>query len=427
MKRIFPIIIASLLINLSARGQTVLTLDQCLSMARDRSPQLRSIQNSLRSASLAYDELQTTALPQLKLVANPILAPATTRFGYDPAVTDGGQISAQLSLQQSLYDAGIRSLQSSQIDFDRERLRKETRRTDRDLTFAVTQAFYETYRAQQQAALLSQSARQLRDYLELVTRLSKGGTASYTDVLKTRVQLANAEIGRQQAQDDYAVSKYVLAELIGAAIDTSFSIEASWNNAAADSLLSLSPDESSRNLDLTIADLTVKRNLLDVTIAERERLPTLSLAADVGYLSSGDNLRTLPPDHYRSIGFSVGLSLELPLINWGATGLRVQQRQLDVENLRLDSELLRRSVDSESKRTRLRMVRLRDRLALMQQNRQSAEENFLLTKSQYAGGGTLSLEVLAAQQLLTETSLAELAARAELQSLIAKLEQLMTR
>jgi len=81
-------------------------------MARERSPQLKSVQNSLRSSVLAREEIATGALPQIKLVADPMLAPATTRFGYDPAVTDGGQISAQLSLTQSLYDAGIRGLRS---------------------------------------------------------------------------------------------------------------------------------------------------------------------------------------------------------------------------------------------------------------------------------------------------------------------------
>jgi len=425
--RLFPAFLLSGLLCQAALGQSTLTLDDCLVMARERSPQLKSVQNSLRSSVLAREEIATGALPQIKLVADPMLAPATTRFGYDPAVTDGGQISAQLSLTQSLYDAGIRGLRSDQTDLDQRRFGTEQRRVERDLTFSVKQAFFETMKAQEQAELLAQSVRRLQEYLELVMRLSAGGSATTTDVLKTRVQLTNATVALEEARDDYAVRKYALAALIGATIDTTFSLRGSWNLDRADSLLNAGAADTRENLDLTVAGLTVQRGLLDVDIARRERLPVLSLTADFGYLSSGDNLRVLPPDHYRSMGFSLGLSFELPLVTWGATSLRVQQRELDVENLRLGTELLRRSVVSETQQTRLQILRLRPRLSMMRQNLQWAEQNFLLAKAKYAGGGTLSLEVLDAQQLLTDARVALLSSQAALQVLLAKFEQLTTR
>ena len=123
-------------------------------------------------------------------------------------------------------------------------------------------------------------------------------------------------------------------------------------------------------------------------------------------------------------GFSLGVTLEIPLINWGATDLRVQQRQLDADNLRLQSELLQRSITAESRKTRLQITKQRERLRVIQNNMKSAEDNFLLTKSKYVGGGSISLEVLSAQQLLTDTKLSELQTLADIQLLAAKMEQL---
>jgi outer membrane protein TolC len=57
----------------------------------------------------------------------------------------------------------------------------------------------------------------------------------------------------------------------------------------------------------------------------------------------------------------------------------------------------------------------------------AAEENFALTKAKYASGGVLSLEVLSAQQLLTDLRLEELDSIADAQLLLAKLEQITSR
>ncbi len=55
----------------------------------------------------------------------------------------------------------------------------------------------------------------------------------------------------------------------------------------------------------------------------------------------------------------------------------------------------------------------------------NAEDNFVLTKAKFAGGGTLSLEVLNAFQLLSDSQLAELQALAQWHTLQAKLAQLL--
>ena len=107
--------------------------------------------------------------------------------------------------------------------------------------------------------------------------------------------------------------------------------------------------------------------------------------------------------------------------------MRVQQRQLAVDDLRFQSELLHRSIFSETKKIQLQLVILRERLHSIRQSHKSADENFLLTKSKFTGGGALSLEVLSAQQLLTDSQLSELQTLADIQLLNARMEQITTR
>jgi outer membrane protein len=411
-------------------GQAAFTLDRCLALARAQNPRMRTAQNAIRAAELSHAELSTTKLPQIKLGASSIYTPTSGRIGYDPAITDGGQVAGQVIVQQSLYDGGIRGLKSDQISLDIDRFAKEKKIAERDLVFSVKQAFIETLRTEQEIALQGESVRQLKDYLDVVRRLSSVGNASYTDVLKTELQLSNAQLSHQKAAEEFAVAKYSLAELIGAPLDTAFSITGSLDDTThtgmESSLFHAIPDSSS-NLELSAASLALKRSVLDVELTQHENYPTVSFVGDAGLLTSGDNLR-LPRDERANIfGYSLGVEMEIPLINWGATDLRVQQKQLDTDNQRAQSELLQRSITAELRKTQLQITQQRERLRFIKNNITSAEDNFLLTKSKYAGGGTLSLEVLSAQQLLTETRLSELQAMADIQLLNAKMEQLTAR
>jgi outer membrane protein TolC len=398
-------------------------------MAREHNPRLRSAHNAILVTELSHSELTTTGLPQVRLQATPFYAPYSRSFGYDPTTTDGGQLAGQIVVQQSLYDGGLRSLRSDQISVDLERTTKEFKVADRDLTFSVKQAFIETLRTEREALLEGESVQQLSDYLELVKRLFNGGTSGYTDVLKTDLQLAEAKLAYQKAIDDHSLAKYSLAVLIGAAIDTSFELNGSLDITtpfSVDSLLAIGHPDSIHPIELSVAELEMKSSMLDVEMTQHEAWPVISLSADAGYLSSGVNLKLAPADRESAVGFGVGIVVDIPLVNWGATNLRVQQKQLAVDNVRLESSQLQRSITSELMKTRLQLERMRSRLQSIRLNVHSAEENYLLTKSKFAGGGTLSIEVLAAQQLLTETKLSELEAMAQIQVSATKLEQITT-
>ena len=76
----------------AAPAQGVLTLDSCLVIALANSPALRSADNAVRAAGLARSELLTTVLPQIQAVIDGIYLPVPPRYGYDPAITDGGEV-----------------------------------------------------------------------------------------------------------------------------------------------------------------------------------------------------------------------------------------------------------------------------------------------------------------------------------------------
>jgi outer membrane protein len=404
-----------------------LTLQRCLELAKSYSLKARVSDAAIRGSELEREELQTTKLPQVKLSTEASYAPNSGTHGYDPAITDGGQLGGRIAVQQSLYDAGVRSLRSEQLSTERNALVKEKQITERDLVFAVEQLFIEALRSQNEIVLQEQSMRQLKDYLELVQQLTKGGQASYTDVLKTQVQLQTAERSLQRAHESLASAKYALAEVMGRSIDTSYSIEGSMETLLAVQAAQNAVPDISQNLDITLAQLNVTKSAFDIDIQKSERLPVVSAFADAGLLTSMDNLRLPSSERSGMFGYMVGLSLEVPLFTWGATDLRAQQKQLATDALGLQLEAVRRSVTTEFQKTQMQLRRVEERMASLHVSLKAADENFVLTKSKFASGGVLSLEVLSAQQLLMDLKLEELQTLADRQALLAKMEQITTR
>jgi outer membrane protein TolC len=407
--------------------QTSLSLEQCLKLARERNATLRIAKTGSRLAGLVRDEFNTTTLPRVGFRSGASYAPSSHSFGYDPVISNQGELSAQIGIEQTLYDGGVRSLRSDQLRLDIERMAIGERIADRDLVNAVKAAFIEALRIAEEAFLRRQSVRQLEDYLSIVERRVAAGSGTQTDLLKTRIQLANANVELGKSNVASHAAGWALSEVMG--LDELVGIAGNFDSlggttAKAWNTIPCPAPEAS--FEARTAELEIRQMTLEAEIAGHERYPKLSVVGDAGLMTSVENLRLPKEDRYGIIGYQVGMALEVPLFNWGGTELRREERLLAADTLRYQLEMRRRSLRREAERTLLAALQAERNLDTLRANVASAEDNFLLTQSSYAGGGSLSIEVLNAQQLLTETRIAELQTRADIQLLLSRLQQLST-
>jgi outer membrane protein len=429
-RRFISVCVLLLFETVLIHAQEILTLEDCLAIARKNSLVLQISSDTFRSTQFAQDELRTTALPHLKLGAGLLYAPTTRNFGYDPALSNGGQLAGQVILQQPLYDAGIRRLKSVQLDLELTRLSHEHQAIERDIIFGVKEAFIELLFAQDATSLQLSSAEQLSEYLDLANRMYHGGNGSYTDVLKANVQLASARIAVERAKESQGIAKLSLAQSMGIPVDTALVATGTLEHlsiSTADNLSRNASDSTFINLDLQMAQLEIEKDLVDVELAQSERLPSILMNADAGLLTSFDNLHLPIDDRTSMIGASIGISIEFPLLTWGAIDLRTDQRRLAVEIQQDRKELLRRSILTEKQKTLLHLRTALSRLDALKQNIHTTEDNYSLTKSKYAAGGSLALEVLSAQQLLIEARTSLLQTESDIHLLLAHLEQISAR
>jgi len=402
--------------------QNQITLSHAIELALKNNLQMAVARNDREQSEKARSEINSTGLPQIKSEISAIYAPANPSFGYDPVITNQGQLGAQVLVQQSLYDGGTRSLKSDQLSIGITEANIQLQSVQRDLKYSVTIAFIDVLRYQQETTLRRETVDQLQEYLELTQRRFHGGGTGESDVLRTDVELSNARVELNHAEVLYNIARYSLAELLGGTIDTTLMAVGTLDN-----LIDVPIDTLSGNvLDLELSRTGIQKSALDVSLAEHEAYPVLSLFGDAGLLTSVENLKLPGGDRYNSFGYSVGILAEFPIFDWGGRSLRKEQKELELNSLSTEGTLLERKLSGEMSRLRLQRKNELTQLETLRRNAAKAKDLFLLTKARYAGGSALAVEVLGAQQLVNDSEVAALGTSAEIQSISARIVQLTT-
>ena len=428
MRKSFPLYatVFGLLLHLQASAQTSITLQECLRLAHRNHAVLTISEKTIQQTILQQQELSTTRLPQLSLIGGVAYAPLGAHLGYDPAISNEGQLLGQIALKHSLYDGGARSLKMEQFDVTLSQLRQQHRAAQRDIDQSVKAAYLQILRSRDEMVLQRERVDQLTAYYELVKRLNKAGTVSATDVLKTEIELTSATSDLQNAELEQNASRYQLAQSMLVPLDSVPSIDGDIGNPLFETIdIKFSDRDSAfRNIDVAIAESEIQKSMYEESIARTEEKASVNLVADVGVLTSIQNLRLPADERSPYYGLSLGIEVGIPLLTWGAIDLRVQQKHIATDIEREKTFALSRSLGLERRKLLMQHEAAQRRRTLMQQNIAKAEDHFLLLKSRYAGGGSSALEVLAAQQLLSDSRMAVLSANVELRTIEIRLEQL---
>jgi outer membrane protein len=411
----------------AATGYTarVLTLEQCIELAKKASFGLRAADNALSSARFAEKGFSAGRRPQIRLGGTAGASPTFGRYGYDPVITDYGQISAQVIAEQQIYGPAVSGLALKQLGLDAEGLGLARRITERDIVAAVKRVFIEIVRARGEIALERESVGQLTDYLGLVENLQRSAQVHYTDVLKTQIQLSSAGASLRKAEEASALATYELAELIGAPLEDSLEVAGSLDELSAVDRDTVAAGAAARSLESAANEIGIRRIDLETEAIRRERYPTASVIVDAGLLTSLDP--AVADERWNHVGYSAALVIEMPLLDWGGRRLREQAKRLDLESARYEAAAFERAQGRELRSIALQLRNLERRIGDLRATGKDAKDNYDLTRSKYLVGAAPAIEVLAAQQLVTDTRLEELQAKAEMLTLSVRFEQILAR
>jgi outer membrane protein TolC len=274
----------------------------------------------------------------------------------------------------------------------------------RGLVVTVIQNFYGLIAAQRKYATMQEAAAEAARFLQLSQKLETGGEVAHSDVIKAQLQeqgrrrdLREAELGMEKSRLDLAV-------LIFPDFNENFTVVD--DGQLAPPLMSFEEftrAAETKNPDLRAANASLQAAGYDLSSARGGYLPTLTM--DYFYGIDAPNFATystINSARIHNLGYSASATLSIPIWNWGATRAKVVQADLKRKQARRELSLTQRKLLAEMRSLYHEAQAARDELELLKSSAELAAESLRLTTLRYQGGEATVLEVVDAQNSLTQ-------------------------
>lgn len=416
-------------LSTAAKAET-LTLDSCLSLARQNNKQLRRAQLDIDKAEQVKHQALTKYFPQVKATAlgyhslHPWVEVGIEDFGNasvrDLLTTLYGNYGAALGLDNTLslfqygYQAGVTALQPvymggkivagnrlAQVGIEAARL--QTAITERDLLEQVEESYWLVVGLTEKQQTL-QAATALLDTIHRTVQVAvDAGLALPTDLLQVELRQSEMQRTRIQLDNGLALAKRALWQSIAPATSPTETQPAPngldsvrFDAIHGDSVLLTPPEEGGGSPESSLLALQVRAAELQHRMTLAEALPQVAVGAHYGYSNLQTNVLRNGLGSKTGNG-AVFVSVSVPLSGWWETGHKLRASSLAVEQARLEQAQGDELLDLRVQQTHDKMV---EAYYLMAENRHSVEiarENYRLSAVNYrAGLGTVS-DLLAAQ------------------------------
>jgi outer membrane protein TolC len=137
-----------------------------------------------------------------------------------------------------------------------------------------------------------------------------------------------------------------------------------------------------------------------VASAQSGYFPTLTF--DYFYGIDAAHFAKREPDGARNLGYAFATTLNIPVWNWGATHSKVVQADLKRKQAQRELSLAKRKLQADMREMYAEAEAARAELELLKNSADLASESLRLTILRYQGGESTVLEVVDAQNTLTQ-------------------------
>jgi outer membrane protein TolC len=385
--------------NVDQAPPVTLTLEDALQRARVNSPQLHA---AVIEAAIAREQKvqdRAALLPAVSYNAQYFYTQGNgTPSGRFIANNGVHEYVSQGNVHQVLDPAQFVEYRRASAAAALARARAEV--AARGLVVTVVQSYYGLVVAQRKYATAQEAAAEAQRFLSISQALERGGEVAHSDVIKAQLQANDRQIDFQEAQLAMEKAHLTLAVLLFANFEQNFSVVDDLRlPPRLPSLTEIRQLAEPNNPDLRAALAALRVANQDAAVAWSGYLPSLSFDYFYGVDASHLATRT---GSIRNLGYAASATLHLPIWNWGATQSKVRQAGLRSQQARLELSAAQRQLLANLHAFYGEAKAARSVLETLRSSAELASESLHLTNLRYQAGEVSVLEVVDAQNTLTQ-------------------------
>jgi len=270
----------------------------------------------------------------------------------------------------------------------------------RGLVVTVTQSYYGLIAAQRKYATAQRADAEAQRFLKISQDLQNGGEVARADVVKAGIQAQQRRRDLQETELDMQRSRLDLAVLIFPEFNQNFGV--------VDDLQTPEPlpgfpevetaaKKNNPELRSALAALAVANHQL--TAAWGGLLPNLSVDYFYGIDSNQFAIRT---DGIRNLGYSAVATLQIPIFSWGSDRSKLKQAELRRDQSKLELSHEQRQLLAHLRQFYEEASTARSEMESLASSAEMAADSLRLTNLRYQAGESTVLEIVDAQNTLTQ-------------------------
>lgn len=390
-------------------AQQQVSLQEAIKQALQNKAEAKKAALQIKKAEYKIDEAKAGALPQISATAgltyNPIIQESLLEFGGEKIRAQFGQpwnSTASIQLQQAIFDqrvfTGLKAAKST-----REFYVLNAQLTNEQIIENVASAYYQVFVQEENLKTVEASYANTEKVRNVIKSLVDNGLAKSIDLDRTNVQLTNIGSNKQTLINSVQLAKNALKFYMGVPIESDIELE--------EKTIEPKPELVSGNLNLDnrteIKVLNKNRELLvfNKKATEAYLYPTVSLVANYGWGANGAKFpltNGLKNGVLWSDYSAIGLNVNIPIFTGGATKAKINQAEIDIQDLDLDIQNTQLSLNLDYKNAITNIENALINIESMKDNVGLAERVQKNTQSNYQYGLATLTEVLDAENALTQ-------------------------
>lgn len=373
------------------------SLQQIYNKTLQKSESLQITAQDIRVAQAQYEEAISAIYPQLHLKLFERIRDngnANSTQGNNSGTGSGfvgtrdDRFQAALNVTQPLF-SGFRDFLLADAAEYEIAARQKTLERQRELLYQdVAELFYQALLYQRDISEIERTESVLKERIKELGEFVKLGKSKDSESISAQADLTDASVTKVQVQGLLNATKELLAFLTGipsaqlllADTPPLLKIE------GVEYYVSLGKDRS----DIKALDQRVRSTEKQVTAAERERWPSLSLEGNYYPVQSPDNNQNA----------DVLFMMDLPLFEGGRIDARVEQQKALQTSTKLQRQQLERTAEKEVRVAYANFEQSRSEKSQLKKLVATTQKNYESQKKDYSLGVVTNLEVLQAIQQL---------------------------
>lgn len=427
MKRILIYILAML--PLAGYSQTVLTLDECIRLAKENNKRMEASEQQLKSALYEKRSARALFLPSFSVTGSALYSTADGSYssgtGQLPVLgTDGVQtgqtalfpginlaydldwiFSGGIKVEQPIYMGGKIRAGYRMAKIGNEIARQNKRLTESEVVVETSRAYADVVRTKELVQVAEAYNELLTELMRTVESARKHGMKSQNDVLKVKVKLNESELDLRRAENGHRLAMMNLCHYIGRPLMEKIDTDNSLPDTDADNTPNGGISNRPEYLMLEQQSEMAKQQ---ITIARAEHLPQVGLVGQYGYLNGVElNGRKL----LDTWNFLVGVQVSIPLFDFGHRINKIKSAKAQYAQVQANREDTNEKLTLEMTQSFNNLDEAYLEKKLAESSVVSAEENLRTSRLQYEKGVETLSDHLEAQTLWQQARQTQVEAR----------------